>query len=70
MLASGCTGLHCPVCREEAGKIALWFDWDLWYQGNLKTMQFTYGMSLVCVHGSLFHRVVFEHLRRTKGIIS
>jgi multiple sugar transport system substrate-binding protein len=30
---------------REAGKIALWYDWDLWYQGNLKTMQFTYSMA-------------------------
>jgi ABC-type glycerol-3-phosphate transport system substrate-binding protein len=30
---------------REAGKIAMWFDWDLWYLGNLKTMQFKYGMA-------------------------
>jgi ABC-type glycerol-3-phosphate transport system substrate-binding protein len=38
-------GDQAKSSTKEAGKIALWFDWDLWYQGNLKTMQFKYGMA-------------------------
>jgi ABC-type glycerol-3-phosphate transport system substrate-binding protein len=38
-------GEQARSSTREAGKIAMWFDWDLWYQGNLKTMQFTYGMA-------------------------
>jgi multiple sugar transport system substrate-binding protein len=39
------TGEQARVSTRDAGKIAMWFDWDLWYQGNLKTMQFNYGMA-------------------------
>jgi multiple sugar transport system substrate-binding protein len=39
------TGDQARVSTRDAGKIAMWFDWDLWYQGNLKTMQFTYSMA-------------------------
>lgn len=38
-------GDQARISTRDAGKIALWFDWDLWYQGNLKTMQFSYSMA-------------------------
>jgi multiple sugar transport system substrate-binding protein len=38
-------GEQARSSTREAGKVAMWFDWDLWYQGNLKTMQFRYGMA-------------------------
>jgi multiple sugar transport system substrate-binding protein len=38
------TGDVARTSTTQAGKIAMWFNWDLWYQGNLKTMSFAYGM--------------------------
>ncbi len=38
-------GEQARTSTREAGKVAMWFDWDLWYQGNLKTMQFRYSMA-------------------------
>ena len=38
-------GEQARTSTREAGKIAMWFDWDLWYQGNLQRMQFGYSMA-------------------------
>jgi ABC-type glycerol-3-phosphate transport system substrate-binding protein len=38
-------GDQARTSTREAGKIALWFDWDVWYQLNLKTMAFRYSIA-------------------------
>lgn len=38
-------GEQARTSTREAGKVAMWFDWDLWYQGNLKLMQFPFSMA-------------------------
>ncbi len=38
-------GEQARVSTRDAGKIAMWFDWDLWYQGNMDRMQFSYSMA-------------------------
>lgn len=38
-------GEQARTSTIATGKIAMWVDWDLWYQLNLKTMAFTYSMA-------------------------
>jgi ABC-type glycerol-3-phosphate transport system substrate-binding protein len=37
-------GEAARTSTREVGKVAMWFDWELWYLLNLKTMQFTYSI--------------------------